>query len=85
MERLIQLLDYFEDLFYAFALVQERIRRVIQFTMFVILTIALQASAIALALVSPPLAIGVAALMAVGTLYRCVVSYAPRRPHSAEA
>lgn len=78
MERLVQLLDYLEDLFFALPLIAERIRDAVLFCVFIILSIALQAFAVLLALSSPPMALAVASLMMVGMLYRGVVGYAPR-------
>ena len=77
MERLIQILDYVEDLYFALALVTERIRNAVLFLVFVVLSIALQIFAVLLALSSPPMALAVASLMVVGMLYRGVVAYTP--------
>ncbi len=70
MECLVQWLDNLEDLFYAFALKWERIRRTCRFTLFVATSGLLQILAVILALYYPPIATAVAALLLVWMLYR---------------
>lgn len=77
MEIIVQYLDSLEDIFYAFALKWERIRRAIRFTLFVTTSILFQVFGVFLALSYPPLALAVAALLLVGMLYRGAVSYGP--------
>ena len=77
MEIIIQYLDDLEDLFYAFALKWERIRRAIRFALFVTTSILFQVFGVFLALSYPPFALAVAALLLVGMLYRGAVFYSP--------
>ena len=77
MELIVQYLDDLEDLFYAFALKWERIRRVLRFALFVTASVAFQASGVALALWYPPFALAVAALLSVGMLFLGAVFYRP--------
>jgi hypothetical protein len=77
MEIIIQYLDDLEDLFYAFALKWERIRRAIRFTLFVIASMLFQAFGVFLALSYPPFALAIAALLLVGMLYRGAVFQSP--------
>ncbi len=77
MEIIVQYLDDLEDLFYAFALKWERIRRVLRFAFFVTASVSFQIFGVFLALSNPPFAVAVAALLLVGLLYRGAVYYAP--------
>jgi hypothetical protein len=77
MECLAQYLDNLEDLFYALALKAERIRHTLQFLLFMAAAVALQVCGVLIALKSPPMAVAVASLLLVGTLYRAVVGPAP--------
>lgn len=77
MERLVQYIDDFEDLFYALALKAERIRQMLQFFLGMVAAIALQAGGVFIALKNPPLAVAVASLLLVGMLFRAVVGPAP--------
>lgn len=70
MERLVQYLDDLEDLFYATALLMERVRRAIRVGLLLIISFTLQFFGIMLALSQPPLALAVVSLMIVGFLYR---------------
>ena len=73
MECLIQYLDEIEDIFYALALVAERIRQAIK-TLFVLAVSAMcPALGILLAIAHPPMALATAALAVSGLLYRAVV------------
>ena len=77
MERLVQCLDDFEDLFYAVALKAERIRQAVRFFLFMAASAILQLAGIFVALWSPPLAVAVASLLMVGMLFRAVVGFSP--------
>lgn len=77
MEVIVQYLDNLEDLVYAFALKWERIRRAIRFALFVTFSLSFQILGVILALLNPPIAIAVAALLLVGLLYRGAVQYGP--------
>jgi len=74
MERFLQYLDDLEDLFYAFALKWERIRRTCRFSFFIVVSLAFQILAIGLALSEPPLAVAMVALLLVGLLHKVVIS-----------
>ena len=76
MERLIQYLDDLEDLFYAVALMAERIREAFQYFLLITASAILQVFAISIALLHPPLALAVASLLMVGMLFHAVVGYA---------
>ena len=78
MERLVQYLDDLEDLFYAFPLIWEKIRRLASLSLFLTSSVALQLLCIYLALEFPPLAVALAALLIVTALYRSVVYHGPR-------
>ena len=75
MERIVQYLDDLEDLFYAFALKWERIRRALRFTLFITTSVSFQLLGVFLALSIPALAVATASLLLVGLLYRSVVYY----------
>lgn len=77
MELIVQYLDDLEDLFYAFALKWERIRRALRFAIFVTVSITFQIFGVVLALWYPPFAVAVAALLLVGMLFRGAVFYRP--------
>ncbi len=78
MERFVQYLDDLEDVFYAFPLIWEKIRRIAGFLLFVTAAIILQVLGIALALSYPPVAVALAAILIVAMLYRSAVYYGPR-------
>jgi hypothetical protein len=73
MEVLVQYLDDLGDLFYAIALLAEKIRNVVHFFLFMAAALTLQLLGVFIALVSPPMAVAVASLLMVGMLYRGVV------------
>jgi hypothetical protein len=77
MERIVQYLDDLEDLFYAFALKWERIRRALRFALFVTASVSLQFLGVFLALSVPAMAVATASLLLVGLLYRGAVFYGP--------
>lgn len=77
MERLIQYLDDVEDLFYAIALVMERLRRVLRTAVLIASSIVFQVLGILLALSRPPMALAVVTIVMVTMLYRAVVSKPP--------
>lgn len=78
MERLMQVLDDLEDFVYAMALAAGRILRAIRALAFMVVSIALQAAALLLALTQPPLGMAIATLLSVTLLYRTVVGPHPR-------
>ena len=75
MECIVQYLDDLEDLFYAFALKWERIRRALRFALFVMTSLSFQLLGVFLALSVPALAVATASLLLVGLLYRSAVHY----------
>ena len=77
MEILAQYLDDFEDLFYAVALLTEKIRNIVRFFLFMVTALTLQSLGVFVALASPPIAVAVASLLLVGMLYRGVVRGLP--------
>ena len=77
MEILAQYLDDFEDLFYAVALLTEKIRNIVRFFLFMVTSLTLQSLGVFVALASPPIAVAVASLLLVGMLYRGVVRGLP--------
>ena len=72
MERILQYMDDLEDLYFAFALLAERIRRGLQVTALVITSFLLQFLGVLLALSRPPIALAFVFLAVVGMLYRSV-------------
>ena len=74
MECFVQYLDDLEDLYYAVALIWERIRTRVRFAVFVIASLALQVFGVFIALNSPPMAVAIASLLLVALLYRGAVS-----------
>ena len=83
MECFVQYLDDLEDLYYAVALIWERIRTRIRFAVFVTASFALQVFGVFIALNSPPIAVAIASLLLVALLYRGAVS--PIANHPAHA
>jgi hypothetical protein len=77
MEILAQYLDDFEDLFYAVALLTEKIRNIVRFFLFMVTSLTLQSLGVFVALASPPIAVAVASLLLVGMLYQGVVRGLP--------
>jgi hypothetical protein len=77
MECLIQYLDDIEDAFYAIALIGERLRRMVRAVLSIASLVLLLGAGLVLALRSPPLAVGILSLLAVGLLYHSTVSPAP--------
>jgi uncharacterized membrane protein len=80
MECFVQYLDDLEDLYYAVALIWERIRTRIRFAVFVTASFALQVFGVFIALNSPPIAVAIASLLLVALLYRGAVSPTPNYP-----
>ncbi len=78
MERMMQVLDDLEDFVYAVALAAGRILRTVRALTLMILSVALQAGALLLALAQPPLGLAIAAILSVTLLYRSVVGEHPR-------
>ena len=74
MERLAQLLDDLDDVVSMIALVSERIRSAFYSLVFACVAVAMQVGGVLLALVHPPLALGLALLLSVCWLYHSVTS-----------
>jgi hypothetical protein len=70
MECLIQYLDDLEDLFYAVALVAERIRSILKLLLLSVLGILIPVGGVFLALADPPLARAAVFMTLSGLLYR---------------
>ena len=83
MECFVQYLDDLEDLYYAAALIWERIRTRVRFAIFVAVSLAFQVFGIFIALNSPPIAVAIASFLLVVLLYRGAVS--PIANHPAHA
>ncbi len=77
MECLIQYLDEIEDIFYALALVAERVRQAIKTLFILAVSALLPASGVLLAIAHPPLALATACLALSGLLYHAVVGSPP--------
>ncbi len=77
MERLIQYLDDLEDIYFATALLMERIRYAAQIGLLLAISFAVQVLGVLLALSRPPLALAVVSLTVVGMLYRAVTGGHP--------
>ena len=77
MERLLQYADDLDDLFGAFALIYEPLRRLLLTVIAGLIGIVLAALGVWLALVHPPIALATCALLFVTLLYRAVTA-APR-------
>jgi len=72
MERLVQYLDDLEDIYFATALLMERVRRAAQICLLLVVSLGVQILGVLLALSSPPLALATVSLTVVGMLYRGV-------------
>jgi len=83
VERLIQYLDDLEDIFYAVALLMERLRRGLQMLLLIAASVTVQFLGILLALSRPPMALAVVCLITVGMLYRLVTGPHPLAPQPA--
>jgi hypothetical protein len=70
MERVLLYWDDLDDIVGAFALIAERIRRLLLFTLSAVLVAALQFGGILVALNKPPLALAIATILLVTLLYR---------------
>ena len=77
MERLVQYLDDLEDIYFATALIMERVRRGAQICLLVAVSLGVQVLGVLLALASPPLALATICLTVVGMLYRGVTAGHP--------
>ena len=77
MELFVQYLDDLEDLWCAFLLLLERVRRGLQMSLVLATSFALQFLAILLALSHPPLALAVVCLTVVGLLYKSATGGRP--------
>ncbi|MCP4333794.1 MAG: hypothetical protein GY785_14145 [Gammaproteobacteria bacterium] len=82
MECLLQYLDDFDDLIGACGLVYERLRRLFLTLAALIISSAMTASGVLLALVHPPMALAICILLFVTLLYRIVTSPSPDRLQS---
>ncbi len=74
MERLVQLLDDFDDLFSMVGLVAERLRNVCFSLLFTCVTLAVQVGGVLLALSHPPLALAMVVILFAILLYSSVTS-----------
>lgn len=74
MECLLQYLDDLDDLYGAFGLIWERVRRAILKLVYATLLAAIAAGAMWLALLQPPIAMAVATMLFVILLYRSVTA-----------
>jgi hypothetical protein len=77
MERLLQYLDDLEDIYFATALLMERVRSAVQLGLLLTVSFAIQFLGVLLALSRPPLALAVVSLTVVGMLYRGVIGAHP--------
>ena len=80
MECLIQYLDEIEDVFYAIALVAERIRRAFKNLFILAVSAMCPALGVVLAIAHPPMALATAFLGLSGLLYHAAVGSPPGRP-----
>ncbi len=78
MECLIQYLDELEDIYYAIALVAERIRRALKSLIILAVSAMFPAGGVLLATTHPPLALATVFLAMAGLLYHAVVDFPPR-------
>jgi hypothetical protein len=78
MECLIQYLDDLEDLFYAVALLAEKIRRVVQLILIAGLSVLIPAGGVVLALTAPPLALAAVCMALAVMLYRAATGQSGR-------
>lgn len=69
MERLVQCIDDLDDLYYAVALLMERVRKAVRLIGFLLVFSSLLYVGIQLALWSPPLALVIVSLLLVSFLY----------------
>jgi hypothetical protein len=74
MERLAQLLDDLDDLFFMVGLVSERIRNAGVSLLMICAALLVLAGGVYLALIHPPLALATAIILFVSLLYRSVTS-----------
>jgi hypothetical protein len=74
MERLAQLLDDLDDLFYMIGLVSERIRNAGVSVLTICAVLIVLVGGVYLALIHPPLALATAIILFVSLLYRSVTS-----------
>jgi hypothetical protein len=77
MECFLQYLDDLDDLFYAVALIGERIRRILRFLIALSGVALIQGLGLFLAIEYPPIAVASGSLMLVMTLYYGVVHHGP--------
>lgn len=79
MERLVQYLDDLEDIYFAAALLMERILNAAKLGLLLTISFSVQFLGILLALSRPPLALAMVSLTVVGMLYRSVTVGHPVR------
>jgi hypothetical protein len=75
MECFVQYLDDLDDLFYAFALIWERIRGKLRFALFVGMALSLQLAGVFLGLANPPLALAAVSLLLVTLMLHGTINY----------
>jgi hypothetical protein len=83
MEFLLQYLDDLDDLYGAFGLVWEKMRRNLLKLISFLMVLAVAGGAIALALAHPPIALATSTVLFVVLLYRSVTSPSSRWAHTA--
>ncbi len=74
MERLLQYMDDIDDLYGAFGLIYEKLRRAVLKLLTLCVGLAIVAAGIALALVHPPIALATCIVLFVTLLYRSATS-----------
>ena len=83
MEFLLQYLDDLDDLYGAFGLVWEKMRRTLLKMVSFVMVVAVAGGGIALALAHPPIALATSTMLFVVLLYRSVTSPSSRWAHTA--
>ena len=78
MECLLQYLDDLDDLYGAFGLVWEKLRRALLKLISLLMVLAVAAGGISLALTHPPIALATSTMLFVILLYRSVTVRSPR-------
>ena len=74
MERVVQFFDDIDDLISMLGLVVERLRKALRYMLLAMVSVALPAGGVALALLHPPVALGTALLLFVSLFYHVVTS-----------
>ena len=78
MERLLQYMDDLDDLYGAFGLIWEKMRRAILKLLTLVLVLAVAGSGVVLALLHPPIALATSTMLFVILLYRSVTVPSPK-------